>query len=264
MFIVDDAPLGWQVVALVKRIRRGPDLLLAGSQDWRGGGLNSGVPRAGRCESVRHDAVVVTRSSGHPWVAEKRRDGLIILPSLKHFAEPLFQSQKLLWIGWRLVNSIIEQRPERLGHLIILPSLKHFAEPLFQSQKLLWIGWRLVSLIEQPPGLGKVLLKAHLPGLDRLPLFQAGVLHLRQSCYTGCNFSLVHTSLASNCIVKVLRQSAQRLIESRFCGESLLCFRQGCRLREGACLPCDSSVSYVACRVDPEDLEMQIPIAVHL
>ncbi|BAV50379.1 Uncharacterized protein MLTONO_5477 [Mesorhizobium loti] len=223
MFIVDDAPLGWQVVALVKRIRRGPDLLLAGSQDWRGGGLNSGVPRAGRCESVRHDAVVVTRSSGHPWVAEKRRDGLIILPSLKHFAEPLFQSQKLLWIGWRLV-----------------------------------------SLIEQPPGLGKVLLKAHLPGLDRLPLFQAGVLHLRQSCYTGCNFSLVHTSLASNCIVKVLRQSAQRLIESRFCGESLLCFRQGCRLREGACLPCDSSVSYVACRVDPEDLEMQIPIAVHL
>jgi hypothetical protein len=31
MFIVDDDPLGWQVVALVKRIRRGPDLLLAGS-----------------------------------------------------------------------------------------------------------------------------------------------------------------------------------------------------------------------------------------
>ncbi|MEI8696930.1 hypothetical protein [Mesorhizobium sp. ISC15] len=40
---------------------------------------------------------------------------MIILPSLKHFAEPLFQSQKLLWIGWRLVSLIIEQRPERLG-----------------------------------------------------------------------------------------------------------------------------------------------------
>ncbi|MGX5830900.1 hypothetical protein [Mesorhizobium sp. 14Argb] len=41
---------------------------------------------------------------------------MIILPSLKHLAKPLFQSQKLLWIGWRLVGSIIEQRPERLGN----------------------------------------------------------------------------------------------------------------------------------------------------
>ncbi len=137
---------------------------------------------------------------------------MIILPLLKHFAEPLFQSQKLLCIGWRLVSSIIEQRPERLGNLsaerrrgglLILPLLKHFAEPLVQSLKLLWIGWRLVSLIEQPPGLGKVLLNAHLPGLDRLILFQAGVLHLRQSCYTGwITISRVHTSLTSNCIVK--------------------------------------------------------------
>ncbi|ESX38137.1 hypothetical protein X762_31975 [Mesorhizobium sp. LSHC426A00] len=122
----------------------------------------------------------------------------MILPSLKHLAKPLFQSQKLLWIGWRLVSSTIEQRPERLGH---------------------------------------VLLKAHSPGLDRLPVFQAGVLHLRQSCYTGwITISRVHTSLTSNCIVKVLRQFTQRVIELRFCGERLLCSRQGRRLREGACL----------------------------
>ncbi|ESY88079.1 hypothetical protein X738_32720 [Mesorhizobium sp. LNHC209A00] len=102
----------------------------------------------------------------------------MILPSLKHLAKPLFQSQKLLWTGRRLVSSTIEQRPERLGH---------------------------------------VLLKAHSPGLDRLPVFQAGVLHLRQSCYTGwITISRVHTSLTSNCIVKVLRQFTQRVIELRF------------------------------------------------
>ncbi|MER9243217.1 hypothetical protein [Mesorhizobium sp. M0633] len=80
---------------------------------------------------------------------------MMILPSLKHLAKPLFQSQKLLWTGRRLVSSTIEQRPERLGH---------------------------------------VLLKTHSPGLDRLPVFQAGVLHLRQSCYTGwITISRVHT-----------------------------------------------------------------------
>ncbi|ESX43634.1 hypothetical protein X761_32890 [Mesorhizobium sp. LSHC424B00] len=43
----------------------------------------------------------------------------MILPSLKHLAKPLFQSQKLIWTGRRLVSSTIEQRPERLGHVLL-------------------------------------------------------------------------------------------------------------------------------------------------
>ncbi|WP_155923897.1 hypothetical protein, partial [Mesorhizobium sp. L103C120A0] len=101
---------------MVKLIRRRADLLSAGSQDW---GRRPELRRPRACESLRHASVEVIPSIGHPWVAEKRRGGLMILPSLKHLAKPLFQSQKLLWIGWRLVSSTIEQRPERLGHVLL-------------------------------------------------------------------------------------------------------------------------------------------------
>ncbi|KAA3451433.1 hypothetical protein C7I87_06845 [Mesorhizobium sp. SARCC-RB16n] len=49
--------------------------------------------------------------------------------------------------------------------------------------------------------LGHVLLKAQLPDLTSLPLFQAGVLHLPQSCYTEwITISWVHVSLTSKFI----------------------------------------------------------------
>ncbi|WP_072381572.1 hypothetical protein [Rhizobium tibeticum] len=38
--------------------------------------------------------------------------------------------------------------------------------------------------------LGQGLLKANLPGLARLPLFQGGVLHLRQSCLLPFNYEI--------------------------------------------------------------------------
>ncbi|NRP76088.1 hypothetical protein ILFOPFJJ_07012 [Ensifer psoraleae] len=44
--------------------------------------------------------------------------------------------------------------------------------------------------------LGQVLLKAHLPGLARLSLFQSGLLHLRQSrCTRWVKIVRVHASL---------------------------------------------------------------------
>ncbi|BAV50380.1 Uncharacterized protein MLTONO_5478 [Mesorhizobium loti] len=70
---------------------------------------------------------------------------MITLPLLKHFAEPLFQSQKLLWIGWRLVSSIIEQRPQGLGNLRIVNPLQREAEFLVAwKQRLGEFGPRIV------------------------------------------------------------------------------------------------------------------------
>ncbi|WP_246696215.1 hypothetical protein [Mesorhizobium sp. SARCC-RB16n] len=73
---------------------------------------------------IRQEAIAVQGREHRVWDALSsmgesildRRGGLIILPSLKHLAKPVYQSQKLLWIGWRLVGLIIEQRPERVGN----------------------------------------------------------------------------------------------------------------------------------------------------